>query len=132
MDINKRFKTVIDYALLNRKCSKRELSNQIDINYNTLQNYYRGTRSSIEPSAMQKLYIHLNININWLVTGEGEMFLNEEQKAQDADDILQNLTPEQRQEIITRTQEMQLMNDMKQRLEAVESTLTEITQLKAS
>ncbi|MCV6637689.1 helix-turn-helix domain-containing protein [Candidatus Albibeggiatoa sp. nov. NOAA] len=128
MSIKYRLNQVVDQ----QDRTLKSISEQLDISYRTLQNYLLEERTNISIDLLKSFHTHFGVNIHWLVTGEGEMFLNEEQKAQDADDILQNLTSEQRQEIITRTQEMQLMNDMKQRLEAVESTLTEITQLKSS
>ncbi|MDU5695474.1 MAG: helix-turn-helix transcriptional regulator [Haemophilus parainfluenzae] len=44
------------------------------ISYSTLQNYLRGVR---EPNVenLSKLSVHLNINLSWLLTGQGEMFI---------------------------------------------------------
>ena len=46
------------------------------IPYSTLQNYLRDVR---EPTVenLIKLSTHLNINLHWLLTGQGEMFINE-------------------------------------------------------
>jgi len=127
MSINNRFKSLIDHVVTKQGAkgikggNRKKLAEQLDIPYSTLQNYYHGKRANIEIDALRKLYIHLSININWLLTGEGDMFLNEEQKPQD--DVLAQLTIEQRQEILARTQEMRLLNNMKQRLEDVEKRL---------
>ena len=44
------------------------------ISYSTLQNYLRGVR---EPNVgnLSRLSVHLNINLSWLLTGQGEMFI---------------------------------------------------------
>lgn len=44
------------------------------IPYSTMQNYLRDVR---EPTVenLIKLSTHLNINLHWLLTGEGEMFI---------------------------------------------------------
>ena len=44
------------------------------ISYSTLQNYLRGVR---DPNVenLSKLSVHLNINLSWLLTGQGEMFI---------------------------------------------------------
>ncbi|MDP0380317.1 helix-turn-helix domain-containing protein [Glaesserella parasuis] len=51
-----------------------EVSEITGISYSTLQNYLRGVR---EPNVeiLIKLSIHLGINLNWLLTGQGEMFI---------------------------------------------------------
>lgn len=51
-----------------------EVSEITGISYSTLQNYLRGVR---EPNVeiLTKFSIHLNINLNWLLTGQGEMFI---------------------------------------------------------
>ncbi|WP_353573058.1 hypothetical protein [Candidatus Albibeggiatoa sp. nov. BB20] len=126
MSIRNRLNQVVDQ----QDKTLKSISKQLSISYRTLQNYLLEERTNISIEILKSFHTHFSVNINWLITGEGEMFLNEEQKKQDIGDILQSLTSEQRQEIITRTQEMQLVNDMKQRLEDVESTLTAITQSK--
>ena len=44
------------------------------ISYSTLQNYLRGVR---DPNVenLSNLSVHLNINLSWLLTGQGEMFI---------------------------------------------------------
>ncbi|MFZ7223446.1 helix-turn-helix domain-containing protein [Avibacterium avium] len=51
-----------------------QVSEITGISYSTLQNYLRGVR---EPNVenLSKLSIHLNINLSWLLTGQGEMFI---------------------------------------------------------
>lgn len=46
----------------------------VDIPYRTFQNYLRGER---EPTltSLEKIHNNARVNINWLITGEGEPFL---------------------------------------------------------
>jgi len=56
----------------------KEFAEKCGIPYRTLQNYLLGKR---EPNAsnLEKICIRMGINVNWLLTGEGEMFLKEEE-----------------------------------------------------
>lgn len=56
--------------------SLKSFSELADIPYRTLQNYILSGR---EPSseALVKLHTHLGINLNWLMLGEGKMFVDE-------------------------------------------------------
>lgn len=69
MSINERLKQVIESKNLNIK----EFSELSGIPYRSVQNYLRNER---EPNVetLTKLKEMMNININWLLTGEGEMF----------------------------------------------------------
>ncbi|MBN6060440.1 helix-turn-helix domain-containing protein [Aggregatibacter actinomycetemcomitans] len=50
-----------------------KFSERSGINYRSVQNYMRGDR---EPNSEAYLkFAQLGININWLLTGEGEMFI---------------------------------------------------------
>ena len=50
-----------------------KFSERSGINYRSVQNYMRGDR---EPNSEAYLkFAQLGININWLLTGEGEMFV---------------------------------------------------------
>ena len=51
-----------------------KFSERSGINYRSVQNYMRGDR---EPNSEAYLkFAQLGININWLLTGEGEMFVS--------------------------------------------------------
>lgn len=51
-----------------------KFSERSGINYRSVQNYMRGDR---EPNSEAYLkFAQLGININWLLTGEGEMFIS--------------------------------------------------------
>ena len=54
--------------------SIKELAQITQMPYRTLYNYLSGEREPT-PENLQKLVAHLGININWLLTGEGKMFI---------------------------------------------------------
>lgn len=69
MNTSERLKQVMEVKGFNLKT----FSEQTDIPYRTLQNYILTNR---EPSAesLAKLHSQLGINLNWLMSGKGEMF----------------------------------------------------------
>ena len=69
MMIEKRLKQIIQDNNLNIK----DFSHICDIPYRSLQNYLRGERT-IGIDALIKINVQLGININWLLTGKGEMY----------------------------------------------------------
>ena len=71
MNTSERLKQVMEVKGFNLKT----FSEQADIPYRTLQNYILTNR---EPSAesLAKLHSQLGINLNWLMSGNGEMFAN--------------------------------------------------------
>ena len=72
MTTSERLKQVMEVKGFNLKT----FSEQADIPYRTLQNYILTNR---EPNAesLVKLHSQLGINLNWLMSGEGEMFGSE-------------------------------------------------------
>lgn len=92
MNTSERLKQVMEVKGFNLKT----FSEQTDIPYRTLQNYILTNR---EPSAesLTKLHSQLGINLNWLMSGKGEMFGNEigpfnlNQKEQDLINHYQNM-----------------------------------------
>ncbi|RDE71933.1 XRE family transcriptional regulator [Haemophilus sputorum] len=68
MSISERLKQIIESKKLNIK----EFSELSGIPYRSVQNYLRNER---EPNveALMKLHTQLGINLNWLVSGNGEM-----------------------------------------------------------
>ena len=67
--IEKRIQTVRKQL----KLSQEELSTQIGISYRSYSSYERGDRKpSFEFLAL--LFEKYNINLNWLIVGQGEMF----------------------------------------------------------
>lgn len=93
MNTSERLKQVMEVKGFNLKT----FSEQTDIPYRTLQNYILTNR---EPSAesLTKLHSQLGINLNWLMSGKGEMFGNEigpfnlSQKEQDLINHYQNMS----------------------------------------
>jgi len=69
--INERLKILIDLLGL----SLKDFSSKTGIPYPTLQHYLSG-RSEPGAENLQKIVIQFDVNINWLLTGEGEPFLN--------------------------------------------------------
>lgn len=69
MSINKRLREVMEYKGLNIKA----FAELLDVPYRTLQNYLLNER---DPSAevLIKISDVLNVDLNWLMRGEGEMF----------------------------------------------------------
>jgi len=74
MMIKDRLKILIDLLNLNLK----EFSRKTRIPYPTLLQYLAGKREPV-PENLQKIAIHLNVNLNWLLTGEGEPFMKKEE-----------------------------------------------------
>ncbi len=70
MMIKDRLKIIIDLLGLNLK----DFSRKTGIPYPTLLQYLSGKREPV-PENLKKIAIHLNVNLNWLLTGEGEPFI---------------------------------------------------------
>ncbi|HDL02128.1 MAG TPA: XRE family transcriptional regulator [candidate division Zixibacteria bacterium] len=68
MSIKNRLKSLID--ILGLRIT--DFSRKTGVPYQTLMNYLNGTRQPTTEN-LQKISIHTNINLNWLLTGEGEM-----------------------------------------------------------
>ncbi|AIZ78484.1 helix-turn-helix domain-containing protein [Actinobacillus equuli] len=69
MNTSERLKRIMEVKGFNLKT----FAEQADIPYRTLQNYILSGR---EPNAeaLMKLHTRLGINLNWLVSGNGQMF----------------------------------------------------------
>ena len=61
------------------KLSQKELASILNVKQNTLSNWERG-ENEMDYEAMQTLSKTFNVNLNWLLTGEGEMFIKREHK----------------------------------------------------
>lgn len=55
----------------------KDFSNKTGIPYQSLLKYLSGERTPTEEN-LQKMAIHLGVNLNWLLTGEGEPFIKHE------------------------------------------------------
>lgn len=122
MSIKERLREAMDAKGLTIKA----LSDLSKIPYRSLQNYLRGER---EPNAeaLVALSTHLNISIDWLLTGKGEAVGvekaqpdNQEQHFNQSDlkllELLNQLEPEVRKELLRGAEEKQRMIDMEKQL----------------
>lgn len=122
MSIKERLREAMDDKGLTIKA----LSDLSKIPYRSLQNYLRGER---EPNAeaLIALSTHLNISIDWLLTGKGgavgvekEQPANQEQHFNQSDlkllELLNQLEPEVRKELLRGAEEKQRMIDMEKQL----------------
>ncbi|HCR1008181.1 TPA: helix-turn-helix domain-containing protein [Citrobacter koseri] len=122
MSIKERLREAMDAKGLTIKA----LSDLSKIPYRSLQNYLRGER---EPNAeaLVALGTHLGISIDWLLTGKGEVVgaekippANQEQHFNQSDlkllELLNQLEPEVRKELLRGAEEKQRMIDMEKRL----------------
>ncbi|ENE1999755.1 helix-turn-helix transcriptional regulator [Enterobacter hormaechei] len=122
MSIKERLREAMDAKGLTIKA----LSDLSKIPYRSLQNYLRGER---EPNAeaLVALSTHLNISIDWLLTGKGEADgaekaqpANQEQHFNQSDlkllELLNQLEPEVRKELLRGAEEKQRMIDMEKQL----------------
>ncbi|ELT6376031.1 helix-turn-helix transcriptional regulator [Salmonella enterica] len=122
MSIKERLREAMDTKSLTIKA----LSDLSKIPYRSLQNYLRGER---EPNAeaLVALSTHLNISIDWLLTGKGEAVggekaqpANQEQHFNQSDlkllELLNQLEPEVRKELLRGAEEKQRMIDMEKQL----------------
>jgi len=121
MSIKDRLNEIIDQ----QGKTLKEMSTQLDISYRTLQNYLLGERTNISIESLKSFHNCLNVNINWLLTGKGEMYLSQQEQKEEfnIENILQHLTPQQKQELLNRSQEMRLINTLKVHMENVETEL---------
>ncbi|CNJ01320.1 HTH-type transcriptional regulator immR [Yersinia frederiksenii] len=122
MSIKERLREAMDAKGLTIKA----LSDLSKIPYRSLQNYLRGER---EPNAeaLVALSTHLNISIDWLLTGKGqavgvekEQPANQEKHFNQSDlkllELLNQLEPEVRKELLRGAEEKQRMIDMEKQL----------------
>ncbi len=122
MSIKERVRKAMDAKGLTIKA----LSDLSNIPYRSLQNYLRGER---EPNAeaLVALSTHLGISIDWLLTGKVEAAevdkpqpANQEQHFNQSDlkllELLNQLEPEVRKELLRGAEEKQRMIDMERQL----------------
>jgi transcriptional regulator with XRE-family HTH domain len=65
-----------------KKFSYEKLAKETGVHKNTVARYANGERHP-DCDFIQKLVIKYDLNANWLVTGKGEMFLNENKSKED-------------------------------------------------
>lgn len=72
MNISNKLKLVRDISGLNIK----DFSLKADLPYRTMQSYLNGEREP-NPAGFKKICSNLNVNLNWLISDIGEMFISE-------------------------------------------------------
>lgn len=132
MSIKERLRESMDGKGLTIKA----LSDLSKIPYRSLQNYLRGER---EPNAeaLVALSAHLGISIDWLLTGKGEFVgtekeqsANQEQHFNQSDlkllELLNQLEPEVRKELLRGAEEKQRMIDMEKQLKELSAAFEKL------
>ncbi|WP_048822612.1 helix-turn-helix domain-containing protein [Morganella morganii] len=132
MSIKERLREAIDAKNLTIKA----LSDLSKIPYRSLQNYLRGER---EPNAdaLITLSAQLGISIDWLLTGKGEatgiekvQLTNQEQHFNQSDlkilELLNQLEPEVRKELLRGAEEKQRMIDMEKQLQELSAAFNKL------
>ncbi|HBB9614264.1 TPA: helix-turn-helix transcriptional regulator [Escherichia coli] len=120
-------------AMVAKSLTIKALSDLSKIPYRSLQNYLRGER---EPNAeaLVALSTHLNISIDWLLTGKGEtvgvekvQLANQKQHFNQSDlkllELLNQLDPEVRKELLRGAEEKQRMINMEKQLKELSAAL---------
>jgi len=130
MSIATRLRSVID----DRGMSIKEASEVVGIPYRTLQNYLLGER---EPNAkaMAAIRTHLGISLDWLLTGEGSMFLGVSAGTSDAQaanqqeeailELFRSLGEAGKREIQSAAEEKKRLMDVEQRLKDLTEALAD-------
>ncbi|MEK8021379.1 MAG: helix-turn-helix transcriptional regulator [Candidatus Parabeggiatoa sp.] len=129
--IGKRLNQIV---LLKNK-NLKDFSTDSKIPYATLQQYASGKRRPTT-DVLIKIKTHSNISIDWLLTGEGEMY-NTPQKGdvvlvekgktvKEIDEHLKKLNPEQREKVFGMTLEMVRMNELEEKVEKLEKLVGNI------
>ncbi|ECA8970984.1 XRE family transcriptional regulator [Salmonella enterica subsp. enterica serovar Omuna] len=132
MNIKERLKKI----LADKALSITDAAAQCDIPYRSLQNYLRGER---EPNAEALISIgtHLGINIDWLLTGRGMMYLTEhtdvvtEQPEYSHSDLkllelLNQLEPDVRKDLLRSAEEKQRVAALEKKVEELSLQLEEV------
>ena len=111
--VQNRLKFLIDLLKINIK----EFSIKTGIPYRTIQDYLLGKRMPGGEN-LQKICTHLGINLNWLLTGEGEPFIKKEGQAQ-LDEItekilnlLRDMDEEKRRDVLKYIEEKKLLMEL--------------------
>lgn len=123
----------------------KEVSKRCDIPYRTLQNYLLGER---EPNAkaLATIGTQLGISLDWLLTGEGNMYPRFEgatvniiqettpayglsPREQAVLDLFKNLNPEQQQEVLRDAEEKQRIAEMEKNLKELQAQMEHLKKM---
>ena len=89
IEVNMAFCTRLKEVRKSLKLKQKVMAEKLDIHYVTYNKYENG---ATEPAIdfMHTLYRNFNVNMNWLITGEGMMFVPEHEKVLNRLEDLQN------------------------------------------
>ncbi len=123
--IGERLKILIDVLGLKQKDFAREAG----IPYKSLRHYIEGT-SLPGSENLQKIILKFGVNINWLLTGEGEMFIKNKPRGEIFDDLTmkivllaQQLNEDDRREILHYLQNKKQIQDLKKEVEELKKRI---------
>ena len=118
----------LNEVIRSRDLKVTEFAKICDIPYRSVQSYIRG-EMKIGSDAVVKICTKFNINAHWLLLGEGQMDASptkEPQSPEEIDKVMKKLKPEQRQEILSRTIEMEKMNELETETKRMAKCLEEL------
>ncbi|WP_161575416.1 helix-turn-helix domain-containing protein [Beggiatoa leptomitoformis] len=124
MSISERLKKFVEF----KGISLKELSEKCDIPYRTLQNYIYEENRKISPELFIKLNTHFGINLNWLLTGMGEMFESETKPAPRTKaivEMIENLDDSQKQKIYAVIEDAKQFQEMKKQISQLNQLMSE-------
>ena len=114
MCTHKRLKMFI--ALTSRNLM--DFSRKTDIPYSSLQNYIKGIRE-ISMENLHKIVAKFNLNVHWLLTGEGDPFITKKEQQSSLNDraeevlrLIRDMNEEQQKEILKYIEEKRLLMEL--------------------
>ncbi len=114
MSFSSRIKQLLEY----KQITLKELCEQCDIPYRTMQNYVYEEDRKINSDVLIKLNTYLGINLNWLLTGTGEMFGSKTApRTQAIVEMIESLDDSQKQKIYNVIEDAKQLQEMKERID---------------
>lgn len=113
MSFSSRIKQIIEY----KEITLKELCEQCNIPYRTMQNYVYEQDRKMNSEVLAKLNTCLGINLNWLLTGTGEMFDSKTTpRTQAIVEMIDSLDDSQKQKIYNVIEDAKQFQEMKERI----------------
>jgi hypothetical protein len=95
-----------------------DFSKKTDIPYSSLQNYIKGIRE-ISMDNLHKIIAKFNLNVHWLLTGEGDPFITKKEqqpsldaRAEEVLRLIRDMNEEQQKEILKYIEEKRLLMEL--------------------
>jgi len=114
MAINERLRQFIELTCLNIT----DFAKKAGIPYVSLQNYLRGIRSP-NVENIHKIVAKFNLNVHWLLTGEGDPFITKKEQQSSLNDraeevlrLIRDMNEEQQKEILKYIEEKRLLMEL--------------------